>query len=341
MEDTGTLEVSLDQGERFVFVGGAPRSGTTLLQNMLDSHPEILGGPEFLHLREIAELRSRMAASIRNGWITEFCSLEEMDRAVAELIARLLLPLADRHGAALISEKTPKNVFGFEELLGLFPQARAIHVVRDPRAVVASMLEVGRRAERQGVKLQPFTRYVGAAVRYVKECYEAGARAAELAPGRVLTVAYERLVASPEKETRRICDFLGLPWDEAMLRPGEHQHIGLAPITEGNDNLWYDRASYQRNPEPGSHRPVAHLDGSPRQGDRGAGVPRLRAGAALRLPADTPLALAGGVRLRPGLDGGSRHQAAADRIRRGPHVAGLVRGRYLAVPTPNARRARS
>jgi hypothetical protein len=253
MEGAATVEVSrVTQGERFVFVGGAPRSGTTLLQNMLDSHPAILGGPEFLHLVEIARLRSSMAASIRRGWISDFCSLEAMDRALAELVARLLLPLADRHGAALISEKTPHNVLVFEELLGLFPRARAIQVVRDPRAVVASMLEVGRKAKLRGVELQPFTRDVRAAVRHVKECFEAGCRAAELAPDRVLTVAYERLVASPAVEGRRICGFLGLPWDEAMLRPGEHPHIGLVPITEGSRNLWYDRASYQRNPEPAS-----------------------------------------------------------------------------------------
>ena len=114
------------EGERFIFVGGAPRSGTTLVQNMLDSHPEIVGGPEFLHLYEIVRLRNSMAESIRKGWITEFCALETMEQAVAELIARLLLPLADRQGAALLSEKSPPNVLVFAELLELFPQARNV-----------------------------------------------------------------------------------------------------------------------------------------------------------------------------------------------------------------------
>ena len=46
-----------DGGSRFIFVGGAPRSGTTLVQNMLDSHPDILGGPEFIHIPDIINLR--------------------------------------------------------------------------------------------------------------------------------------------------------------------------------------------------------------------------------------------------------------------------------------------
>jgi protein-tyrosine sulfotransferase len=250
MQEVATVGASpVAEGERFIFVGGAPRSGTTLVQNMLDSHPEIVGGPEFLHLVDIARLRNTLASSIEKGWIAEFCSIEAMDQAVADLIARLLLPLAERHGARLISEKSPTNILVFKELLELFPRARAIHVVRDPRAVVASMLEVGRKAKSRGVELQPFTRDVRAAVRHVKECYLAGDCAVAMAPDRVLAVAYERLLADPAAETQRICRFLDLPWTEAMLRPGDHPHLGLVPLTEGSGNLWYDRASFQRNPE--------------------------------------------------------------------------------------------
>lgn len=47
-------------GKRYILVGGAPRSGTTLLQNILDSHPDIVGGPEFMHLRDFVELRKTL-----------------------------------------------------------------------------------------------------------------------------------------------------------------------------------------------------------------------------------------------------------------------------------------
>ena len=82
-----------------MFVGGAPRSGTTLVQNMLDAHPAILGGPEFLHLARIVELRAAMRESVALGMIDAFASADEVDRLFRALIEDLLLPLADRHGA--------------------------------------------------------------------------------------------------------------------------------------------------------------------------------------------------------------------------------------------------
>ena len=60
-----------------------------------------------------------------------------MDRLTARLIEDLLLPLADRHGAPYLSEKTPSNGLVFRELLELFPAARCIFVLRDPRATIA------------------------------------------------------------------------------------------------------------------------------------------------------------------------------------------------------------
>jgi hypothetical protein len=240
-------------GRRFIFVGGAPRSGTTLMQNMLDSHPGILGGPEFLHLGRIVGLRNALRASSVEGATDAFAAPEAIDRRIRALIEDLLLPLADRHAAPLLSEKTPSNVLVFGELVELFPQARCIFVLRDPRAVVASMLAVGARAAAGGRRAQPFTRSLRAAVRHVGECLEAGFAAAAAHPGRILTVTYEALVTEPEAETRRICGFLGLDWDPAMLAPGAAEHLGMRAITA--TGLWYDADSFRRDPDPdGLHK---------------------------------------------------------------------------------------
>lgn len=47
------------KGERLIFTGGAARSGTTLVQNILDSHPDIVGGPEFLHLEDLMAFKKK------------------------------------------------------------------------------------------------------------------------------------------------------------------------------------------------------------------------------------------------------------------------------------------
>jgi len=96
--------------ERLIFVGGCPRSGTTLVQNMLDSHPDIFGGPEFLHFEDLIRFRKILGRSISVGWIDLFCSHDDLDHHLRTLIQNLFLPLADRQGCAYMSEKSPMNV---------------------------------------------------------------------------------------------------------------------------------------------------------------------------------------------------------------------------------------
>ncbi|NLX05311.1 MAG: sulfotransferase [Phycisphaerae bacterium] len=235
-------------GQRLIFVGGVPRSGTTLLQNMLDCHPEILGGPEFLYVPDIIQLRDRIRSAIDNRYIHHFCCREDLDRLVCDFIRRLLLPLADRNGCRLLSEKTPPNVLVFPQLLELFPDARLIHVIRDPRAVIASMLQVGRRSRKVGWSLHPYAYSVAAGIEYTRRCFDAGFAAAGAASQRVLTVSYERLVSDPEAETRRVCRFLELEWSDRMLSPGQFSHLGEEAIT---NEVFYDRESYERDPEIG------------------------------------------------------------------------------------------
>lgn len=237
----------MTDGERFIFVGGAPRSGTTLVQNILDCHPQIWGGPEFLHLPDIVNLRCKLLESVRRGWIDIYVASERVDELTRTMVKALLLPAADRAGKRLLSEKSPQNVLAFPGLLNLFPASRVVHVVRDPRAVVASLLQVGARAKKKGVKSAPYTYTCAAAIAYTRKCLEAGFAATRGAPGRIHTMMYEQLVQDPDSTLRALCAYLGVEWAEQMLRPGEVQHAGENAITRASDEVWYDKNSYQRN----------------------------------------------------------------------------------------------
>ena len=247
-QDSGDVPEEGTRGRRFIFVGGPPRSGTTLVQNMLDCHPEVLGAPEFLNLDRIVELRNRLRLDIDRGGVDAFASAPEVDRLTVQLIEDLLLPIADRHGAPYLSEKTPSNALVFRELLDLFPAARCIFVLRDPRAVIASMLEVGTRAAAQRYPIQPWTRSLPAAIAYVQRYFRAARDAEAEASGRMLVLRYEALVMEPEAETRAICNFLSLPWTEAMLTPASRSHPGEQAIAR--DAIWYNPASFRRDPDP-------------------------------------------------------------------------------------------
>ena len=233
------------RGSGLVFVGGCPRSGTTLVQLILDSHPDVCGGPEFDRVPEILELRNKLRASVDSGRISLYCSREDVDREIALLIERLLTPYAEKRGCSLISEKTPWNVLVFQELLEIFPGAKLVFCVRDPRAVAASMLQVGRRAQKKGSDSPGFTKNLRSAIRTIWRSNNAGFIVANESK-RVFTVVYERLVNEPEREIRRLCDFLSLPWSEEMLGPGEKLHTGEKSL----DGVWYTDEMFRSNPDP-------------------------------------------------------------------------------------------
>lgn len=236
-------------GANLIFVGGVPRSGTTLVQNMLDSHPEVTGGPEFLHLPDIIGLRDRLNKSVARGHINFYCSSAQVDARLARLIEDFLLPVLAKSDAKYLSEKTPENVLVFRELLDLFPKARFLFVIRDPRAVVASMIKVKQKHLQKHERPPAFLRSVWANIAYIKKCNGAGFSALQSVPERVLPVVYEDLVRDPEAGTRRISEFLGIPWSEKMLKPGDVEHKGEKAITANSGELWYDIKTYYRNPE--------------------------------------------------------------------------------------------
>jgi len=238
-----------NSGHRFIFIGGSPRSGTTLVQNMLDSHPLVLGGPEFLHLQNIVDLRRRLHSSITKGWIDIICTREDVDSYIVEFIEKLFLPLADKNQCEFYSEKSPENILVFSKLIDLFPEAHFIQVIRDPRAIVSSMQQVKKRAIDKGVKTPYFTANISASIAYAKKCFDAGFTATKDAPDKVLTVVYEHLVANPETETKKICKFLGIEWNDLMLCPGDNEHLGQQAITTSSDEIWYDAKAYNRNPD--------------------------------------------------------------------------------------------
>lgn len=243
------MATSSEKGQRLIFVGGAPRSGTTLVQNILDSHPDICGSPEFLHIRDIVDLRNKLHNSIGLGYIDRICSPDEVDGFISSLIEKLLLPLADSNGYKFLSEKTPENVLVFSEMINLFPEARFIHVVRDPRAVIASLLEVKVRAKNKGIKPPRYTANTRAAIKHTKKCLTNGFLASKVAPKKVLTVIYERLVTEPEDEIMRICEFLEIEWSRNMVNPGKFEHLGEQAITVQSNEVWYSTQTYNRDPD--------------------------------------------------------------------------------------------
>lgn len=168
-----------------VFVVGMPRSGSSLVEQIVASHPSVFGAGE---LNVIGRL--------------------DPEDAVDHL-ARLhaLAPWAAR-----VVDKTPNNFLHLGAIAKMFPGARIVHCVRDARDTALSCFQQNFAAG------HAWTADLGDIARYQAAHDRLMAHWRQVLPLPLLEVIYEDLVADPEGQSRRLIDFLGLPWDESCLR---------------------------------------------------------------------------------------------------------------------------
>ncbi|MEZ5866190.1 MAG: sulfotransferase [Geminicoccaceae bacterium] len=210
-----------------VFVIGPPRSGTTLLSFMLDRHSALAVMVEshlFGFYRSVAEqlgdrfpelwreLAPRMAASRPLAYIEPAIDPTALDRwpiaTYADLARAILESWAAQRGKAIWVEKTPCHTLSWRYLLDHFPDARFVAIIRDPRPSAASLL----RARFGTSAISAATR------RWVSHC-EAIEELRRAAPHRLHLLRYEGLVRQPQAEMTRVCSFLGIGFEAAMLTP--------------------------------------------------------------------------------------------------------------------------
>jgi protein-tyrosine sulfotransferase len=200
-----------------IFIGGVPRSGTTLLRVILDTHPNIHCGTELRVVQALANLWSA-ASQTAQPLLAAFYGLdpEGLRGIFADLIVSFMKPAWLASGKPRVAEKTPWNLLVFPQLRQLFPSSPLVHVIRDGRDVVASRLE----RDRPGASAAK-SDSVAAAAHRAREWVDAMAirRAllSELADGLYYELRYEDLVRTPEHALRSLCGFLREEFDPAML----------------------------------------------------------------------------------------------------------------------------
>ena len=238
-----------------MFVGGCPKSGTTLLLALLDGHPELVTLPAETHYLEerpklaalpdfqsrlrrlLAHLDPRLAHGERLETIHDNSALDPRSDPDFdfERFACLAGEFADRPGmndSLLLSEtiraymtvtgddwrgcvrwveKTPSNVAHADELFRLYPDAKLIQIVRDPRAVFAS------RRRRLVNRFGSHTK----AHRLVREWNESSRQITRLRErsGNYLLIRYEDLLQNSRKVIKQICRFTGISFLPVLLQP--------------------------------------------------------------------------------------------------------------------------
>jgi tetratricopeptide (TPR) repeat protein len=190
-----------------IFVLGMPRAGSTLVEQILASHPQIEGTTELPHLITIVKRLSRESsypAAVADLTADELSALGQ------EYIERTRIHRStDR---PFFVDKMPNNWPHIGLIRLILPHARIIDARRHPLACGFSNFKQ-HYARGQGFSYD--LRHLG---RYYADYVRLMAHFDMVAPGAVYRVIHERLVADPEAEIRQLLSFLGLPFEEACLR---------------------------------------------------------------------------------------------------------------------------
>jgi tetratricopeptide (TPR) repeat protein len=230
-----------------IFIVGLPRSGSTLIEQILASHSQVDATHE---LPEAGRLVQRI-----NRERSDRIAYPEAARELAgEQWAALGRAYIDdtrkyRRGAARFTDKMPNNFPSIGLLALALPNARFVNARRHP---LDTCLSCYRQLFARG---QPFTYDLTELGEYYLEYEKMMAHWREALPGRVLDVQYEDVVAGQERETRRLLEFCGLPFEDACLRYWETgRAIRTAsseqvrqPIYDSSVNFW---RNYERELAP-------------------------------------------------------------------------------------------
>lgn len=194
-----------------VFIVGMPRSGTTLVEQILASHSQVFGAGELNEMKQAAALTSRMSA-FKQPFPNSLPGLsrDHYQQLAASYLQRVQM-LAETPGVARIIDKHPLNFQFIGLIFSLFPQARIIHTVRNPLDTCLScFFQNFTKGQDYSFDLPTLGHFYND-YRRLMEHWES------VYPGRIHTLAYEDVLDDQETRTRELLDYLGLEFEQGCI----------------------------------------------------------------------------------------------------------------------------
>ncbi|WP_338890861.1 sulfotransferase [Aeromonas rivipollensis] len=204
-----------------VFVLGMPRSGTTLIEQMLAGHSQIHGAGELGLIPGVIAGLERWERHVGSGRHYPDC-VDDLDaKVIAGITGNLLKELQEyAPGALHVVDKLPHNFENIGLIKLLFPHARIISVRRDPRDIAISNYFTDYAAKHGGMGFAYDLTWIGEQLadhNLLMHHWN------QLFPGEILEVRYEDVLADPEREARRMLDYVGVAWEPQILNFSELQ----------------------------------------------------------------------------------------------------------------------
>ncbi len=245
-----TLSNITTMGENLIFIVGSPRSGTTYLRRLLESFPGIHSGEEshlFEHVGPFVDLWHGYAQSQADPnyyavGLPVYFTEEEFITIARKLVSELMKPmLANLTPGELFLEKTPSHALYLHTIQELLPKARIIHILRDSRDVVASLLAKSR--EKQAWAPSQADQCAQVWIEYVEHVNRI---ASSYPPEAFLEVRYESLVDSPQVVLKTIANFLDRDWSGEEIQTAITQNsiestraqFGQQHVRRGGSGYW-------------------------------------------------------------------------------------------------------
>jgi Sulfotransferase family len=200
-----------------IFIGGMFKSGTSLLRAMLGQHSAIASGLETYWFDWNWSARESDSMKVMYGRLGHFFDMRvadvtgmAMSSATAEdFLATLMAEVARRQGKPRWAEKTPGNIAHADRIWAAWPDAKIVHIIRDPRDVFASLVE----AKKWDSAEEFADRWVSTIGRGLRLKGEINPSAQSY-----LAIRYEDLIAAPEQTMQRVTDFIDEPWEAVVAQ---------------------------------------------------------------------------------------------------------------------------
>jgi len=230
-ERVASMRRSRSVTEAPVFIVGVPRSGTSLVEQILAAHPGVVAFGELLDIWDAAR---RLSRDTRTPYMTpqfmDAVSVNMLDDAAKRYTARFR---SSARGATRVTDKLPTNFLNVGLIAQMLPGARIIHCSRDPMDTCWSNYAVHFTND------LPFARNLTDLGRYCRDEQRLMNHFKQVLDLPILDVQYEQLVEDIEGQSRRMLDFLDLDWDDQVLRYYEQdRRIVTASADQANKPVY-------------------------------------------------------------------------------------------------------
>ncbi len=253
-----------------IFVVGYGRSGTTMMGHILGNHPDVYMFRELnffeklwdrkherpLSISEASDLAARLICINNHGYgnLRDHSEYEEKGRKIVDSITeKTISPIqvyetflrytATENGKSIPCEQTPGYVFYLREILDIFPEAKIINMIRDPRDVLVSRKKKWRQYSLR-IKPIPLHRTFRTWVHYhpisISFLWKSAVKMAQtfVDDEHVHQLRFEDLLLNPEEEIQKVCDFVGISYRDSML---EIPIVGSSFLKEQPEEIGIDK----------------------------------------------------------------------------------------------------